>query len=256
MKDNNDIFVLRFYDNEVAPESFSIKELGQLLINIDEGIKSIVESKFFESDPEEAKISLINVECKSESLKFAISGEKSTSDAFLYWGKSIKDNTYTDLPEKAYTAFKYLHSLIEEKKYRFELIHKNEQIYELSSDYKLRKQEDVLVKSDISVYGELIKIGGENSKAWFELTNGQKIDFWISKEQAEELSQCLYKTIGLKGTAEWNVQTQSIVSFKFYDILSYQPGNISKGLERIRNISSGFWDKFNNDDINNYLLRD
>lgn len=255
MKDNDHIFILRFYGNEVTPESFSIKELGQLLINIEEGIKSVVESKFPESDPEEVKISLIDIENKSESLKFAINGE-TTSDAFLYWGKSIKVNTYTDLPDKAYRGFKYLQSLVEKKKCRSELIHKNEQIYELSFDYELIKQENVLVKSDISIFGELIKIGGETSKAWFELTNGQKIDFGITKEQAEELSPNLYKTIGLKGNAKWNVKTQNIISFKLYDILTYKSGNILKGLEKIRNISSGFWDKFDNDDINNYLLRD
>lgn len=256
MKNNNTIFILRFYDNEVSPESFSAKELGQLLINIEESIKSIVESKFPEGDPEEVKISLIDIENKSESLKFAINGEKTTSDAFVYWGKSIKENTYTDLPDKAYCGFKYVYSLMEKKKCRSELIYKNEQIYDLSYDYKLVKQENVLVKSDLSIYGELIKIGGEHSKAWFELTDGQKIDFSITKEQAEELSPSIYKTIGLKGNAKWNVKTHHIVSFKLYDVLTYKPGNISKGLEKIRNISSGFWDNLNDNEINNYLLRD
>lgn len=46
MKDNDHIFILRFYGNEVTPKSFSAKELGQLLINIEEGIKSVVENKF------------------------------------------------------------------------------------------------------------------------------------------------------------------------------------------------------------------
>lgn len=256
MATNKDIFVLRFYDNEVTPESFSANELGQLLINLEEGIKSIVESKFPESDKEDVKISLVSVENKSESLSFSANGQESTADAFLYWGKSIKKESYTDLPDKAYKSFVYVHKLVEKKKCRSELIYKNEQIYDFSYESALVKPESVLVKSDLSIYGDLIKIGGENSKAWFKLIDGQNIDFIITREQAEELSPKIYKTIGLKGNAKWNAKTRNIVTFKLYDVIPYKAGNLRKGLEKIKNISSGFWDKLNNEEIDNFLLRD
>ena len=64
MPQDDNIFVLRFYDNEVTPESFSMKELGQLLISLEEGIKSIIESKYPEVEESDVCLSLVDVENK------------------------------------------------------------------------------------------------------------------------------------------------------------------------------------------------
>src|ERR1043165_1660386 len=105
MPKDKDIFVLRFYDNEVTPESFTMKELGQLLISLEEGIKSIIESKYPEADADKISLSLVDVENKSESLYIRSSDMEYGNKAFLAWGRSVKEGTYNNLPEKAITAF-------------------------------------------------------------------------------------------------------------------------------------------------------
>src|SRR5438093_8455474 len=111
MPENKDIFVLRFYENGITPESFTMKELGQLLISLEDGIKSIIESKYPEAEAEEISLSLVGIENNSESLFIKTSKPEISNEAFLYWGHSIKEGTYINLPEKGFSAYRYILAL-------------------------------------------------------------------------------------------------------------------------------------------------
>lgn len=257
MLQEDNIFVLRFYDNEVTPESFSMKELGQLLISLEEGIKSIIESKYPEVEESDICLSLVDVENQSESLYIKSSKSPVGKEAFLYWGHSIQEETYTNLPEKAYNAYKFVYSLTKKKNCKTEFLHENKQVYSISAETLIVKQETVFVKTDSTLYGTINKIGGDKSKAWLDLNDGNRIDFEITKEQAAQLRERLYEPVALKGSVKWNIRTKDVLGFKLYDIVDYQPNKVSEAFSKLRKLSSGFWDKFSNDEeINKHLLRD
>ena len=92
MNDNNNIFKLRFYENEVSPESFTIEELGALLISLGNGVRAIVEANYPEVEHDSARISLVSVKNESESLILATDSE-TTSKVFFDFARSIHDNT-------------------------------------------------------------------------------------------------------------------------------------------------------------------
>ena len=262
MNDNNNIFKLRFYENEVSPESFTIEELGALLISLGNGVRAIVEANYPEVEHDSARISLVSVKNESESLILATDSE-TTSKGFLDFARSIHDNTYTNLPKKAYDSYKSIHDIVQKKQCKAELVYKGETLYVVVPEDNVIKQENVLIDIDTVLYGILIKIGASSAetnkvKAWVELLEGKTIYFNISREDAYQFSDNkLFKTVALKGKVKWNVLTKSTVGFKFYELLNYKPGNVSNGFQRLRDITSGFWDTLGtDDDITNHFNGD
>jgi hypothetical protein len=246
MSSTNNIFKFRFYDNNITPESFSLKELGKLLINVEDSVKSIVDLQYPNINVENVKLSLINIENKSESLNIStLDSPKEAIDSFLYWGESIQKESYVNLPDKAYEGYKFVHNIIEKKQCKAEITYIDKQLFDISYSTPFVKQEEALINIDTMIYGELIKIGGDHAKAWIQLTNGSNLNFQTSKEDAMKLSPNLYKMIGLKGQAKWNPKSNYISAFKLFDILEYKQGNVANAFKKLREITSGEWDKYN-----------
>ena len=124
----------------------------------------------------------------------------------------------------------------------------------LENNFEIIKPENVTLKNQTTIYGELIKVGGAKPKLWVKLLNGKLLDFFVSKEQAQQLSPKVYTEVALKGEAEWNILTKDLIGFKLYDSIEYKVGGVSNAFKQLREVSSGFWDTLKTDDeITNYL---
>jgi hypothetical protein len=258
MEELDNIFKFKFYNNGVTPESFSLKELGNLLINIEDSLKSVIDSNYPEINTDDVNLSLVNIKDESDDLFIStLDSPKETINALKYFSESIQNNSYVNLPFKAYNGVKHITQLVKEKECNAEISYKNESLCTITYNYQLIKPESVILKTDTVLYGELIKIGGDEAKAWIELTNGNKINFKISKDQAIQLCPYLYNSISIKGRASWNPQSDFFTDFKLYDILDYKPGNISNAFKELREATSGVWNNIeNNEDINKFLNRE
>jgi len=256
VKNNNNIFKLRFYENEVTPESFSAKELGELVISVYNGLKELIDTKYPTIDSKDVRISLVKIENQSESLSFGYSDQAEVLDAVEEFGLSIKEETYTDLPFKTYKAVKTIFDVSKKKKCKAELVSNNKTLFVVTPDNRLVEQEKVLVKSELVLYGELNKIGGDKTQAWVHLYDGSKIKFEINNDQLYKLREKTKEPIGIKGTAKWNTITKKVVSFKLKEVLEYTSGGVSQGFSDIKHISKG-WDEINtNQGIINFLKGD
>jgi hypothetical protein len=255
---DDNTFLLRFFGDNIHPQSFSAKELGTLLIKLEDSVKGIAEEQYPKSNLDNIFISLVNIKDKSQSLAFAALGDEASTQSFLDWGNSINKNTYTNLPEKAYDGLKYLNTLVKRKNCALELVYKNKQLYQIEPSFKFTSIDNIFIKVETELYGKLVKIGGEKTpKLWLEQNDGKVLSFETTIEKAQNLSPQLYSTIGLKGIARWNTITKSISQFKLLDILDYKSGGISDAFKQLRNISSGVWDKYNTDeDILNFIRND
>ena len=257
----DNIFTLRFFGNDVNPNSFSLKELGVLLCSIEDGVKSIVEYNYPSEDTENVLLSLSTIKNESNSLGIHTVNDI-TNTAIFDFAKSIKTDTYTNLPKKAYDSYKEIYQIVQKKNCQAELIYKGDVLYAVSPENKIIKTENVLIDIDATIYGTLIKLGSSSSESaksrvWVELLESKTISFQVTKEQAEELGVNIYKLIALKGKIKWNVLTKTTVGFKFFEQLNFKRGNASKGFEQLRNLTTGFWDTLKTDnEIQNYLKGD
>ncbi len=254
---NNKEFILRFYGEGISPNSFTFKELGNLLISIEDSVFAIVEEKYPDADLKEVKISLVDIGNKSEALSISTQDYPPTTNAFKTFGHSIKDETYANLPKTAYSGARHILKIISDKKCSAELNYKEDNIFKIDADIRIIKQENVLAESEGQIYGELVKIGGDNARAWLRLINGNVFSFAITKEQATDLSPKLYNPIALYGKKKINSLSDYIVGFKLYDIVNYQPYNTSSAIKKLQSLTSGIWDEYNdNESITKYIRGD
>lgn len=259
MKEADNIFKLRFYDNNISPESFSLKELGTLLINIEDSLKAIIDINYPEINSDDVNLSLISIENSSDDLSISTldSPPIETIGALKYFTENIQNNSYINMPGKAYSGFKYISQLVKEKQCNADISYKEDKLCTIPFSIDIIKPESIIIKTDTIIYGELKKVGGDDARAWIELTNGNKLSFKITKEQALELCPSLYSIISLKVRADWNPQSDTFTNFKLYDILEYKSGNISNAFKELREATSGVWNKFEtNEDINKFIGRE
>ena len=254
MANTDNRFHVRFHGEDIHPDSFSAKELGNILIKIEDAVKSIVDENYPKSDPDKCIVSLVGLKDKSESLAFRAFGQPDVNDAFSDFGKSFKNDSYIDLPYKAYIGVRHLHSLIQKKKCDLHVVYRRKNLGEISFSENLKKPEDYLIRINTSIFGKLQKIGGKKPRLWIELDNGKTVSLKLTKPQADELKNKLYETISLKGTASWNPLNDALSRFNLTEITNYTFGGALTGINELREIASGVWDNFNNDEeILNHL---
>jgi hypothetical protein len=254
LTNDSNIFQLRFFDNDVTPESFSAKELAQLIASFYDGVKALIEDRYPTVSPDEVRISLVGIENKSETLTFTTSEQQEVIDAIAYYGQKVHDNEATDLPQETFNSVKQIHGITKRKGCKAELIQKGKRLFVVAGGDEFIEQESVLIKSSIVLYGNLNQIRANKPKAWIELFDGNKVAFDITEDQIIHLRERFNETIGVRGEARWNTISKKVVSFKLKEVLDYASGNARKGFEEIRNVSAGYWETLNTDkDIRNFF---
>ena len=248
MKKGEDIFTLKFHGDGIHPDSFSAKELGNILIKIEDSVKAIIDENYPKSDPEKCFISLVGVADESESLAIKAFGQPDIELAFTDFGQSFNNDSYINLPYKAYTGVRHLHSVVQSKRCDLVVVHRKQNLGELSYNIELKKPDDYLIRINTTIFGKLQKIGGKKPRLWIELDNGKTVSLKLTKEQASALKNRLYETISLKGSAKWNPLNDGLSSFLLSDITNYTPGYVLTGIRELREITSGVWDNFNTDE--------
>lgn len=98
-----------------------------------------------------------------------------------------------------------------------------------------------------TIWGHLIKAGGDSDpKAIIRLRNGKLFAARVTKELIDEIQdqKLIYKDIGLKGVAVWNLEDWSMESFKAASIAAYRPDQItpSQSFEELAKASRGRWE--------------
>lgn len=256
MTNDNSIFTLRFFGNEVSPQSFSIKELGNICIGFEDAINSIIDNSG--QNASECSVSLVGILNNSNSLTIKANNED-TELAVNQYGKLVASKKYTDLPEPAYKFHQKVIAISKEKGCNLSLTSNEQELFVVSVDDEFIKQETVSIKFSTVIYGHLLglttsNIESDKTRAKIELFTGEKIGFDVSEVEREKLSPYLWHVVGLNGLATYNTLTKNYIKFKFDDIVPYKRGGIVDGIKSIKKITSGFWDTLNsNDEITNYL---
>lgn len=253
MNSPNNLFTLRFFGNQVAPDSFSLKEFGELVISINDGLKEFIEETYPEVNVQDVHISVVGIEHKSESICFKTSGQAQISEALQALAAAINTNTYTNLPPKTFEMIKLIYIIAKGKGCSSELVVASNTLFVVGPDANLMEQADVLSSSVMTVYGTLIQLCPIRGKAWIRLHEGDKIASTLTMEQFGQLQGKLHQPIAVKGVGKWNVVSLKIVTFKITEIGTYCSGRVAAGFEALRSISDG-WDNILTDkDLHQHL---
>lgn len=117
-----------------------------------------------------------------------------------------------------------------------------------------------IVCGDTAIYGVLAGITFDPPQAAIEMLDGKAVVAAMADPVARGLIESgrLGTTIGLRGTATWNVETWEILAFEAADLLPYDPD--AMGLDRafgeLAKASGGRWDGVGAADYVGSLRRD
>lgn len=254
----NDILEIKFSGNDINPHAVKPHEIAELIT----GFEKVLLSNIKDAHPEIDTTQLLFVfeEIRNESLgirflpnmvrDIIISSFTVVSTSFETGDFTVLSNdTINEL--RPFVKFSKRYNCLGE----FKLNGKKISSFNPSTELQLNK--NPLIEGEIKVFGRVIDSGGDNPNVHLKIKDDHTLIFPTSEAFAKELAHRLYDKVSIVGIAKWDAITYEIKSFKIKEIDGFVPGNTLNAINELKNITSGYWDKFNtNDEINNQLMRD
>lgn len=222
---------LKFAGKEITPRSFSARELGELLVDLQKSMAAFAEyfgdKKWSGS---EKILSLINVENKSNSLSFA-SGYPKAKDGYALMIKAAENKHLYGLPRNAFDGMKRISALTKKKKCNAEL--SSESLPERKSAVITPEDtfiipEEVLLTDFKEFYGEITRVGGSEPKVRFRTFGGTLHDGKASIELTRKIAEMLYQTVKIKAEIKWDPSASEI---RGINILHVEPHEVQSNSE-------------------------
>ncbi len=256
-----DILELKFEGDGINPGKVKPHEIAELIVSFEKALLSTIKQNNPEIDSESLLFTFQEVKNESIGLRFSPIIQDIVKSVvlagFLSISNSFKEGDFSHLPSTAIANLKTITKFSKKYKCHGSFKHNDEVVSSFTPHTEISTDKVKWIKQETTIYGKLVDIGGENPNVHIKISDDQTLIFKTSEANAKSLAPKLYEKVAVKGIAKFNPTTLEIVEFKLTDISAYSPGKTFSAIQKLRNITSGFWDNFNtNDEINNQLLRD
>lgn len=247
MSTHNPILQLRFVGDHISPESFSAKELGNLLIDIQKSLSAI--AGIGDDADETGLISLEKITNESTGLHF-YSNRVAVNDACVRLIKAVDKKDFTALPRSSFEGIKHISKLAKEKKCDAELKNKTAST---SAATTLKEKdvlifpEDVILKDTKDFYGEITRVGGVEPKVQFKTFSGTTHHADISKELARHIANKLYQTVKVKAEVRWIASSDKFEEIRIVDVEEYKVQSNSGLFDELREAMGSYSEKYGSD---------
>jgi hypothetical protein len=255
---NKDIFELKFAGNGIGPHVVKPHEICELVIGFEKALLLTIKDQHPEIDTEQVLFSFDSIDKESLDLRFLPQlGKQIVVSSYLLLATSVGNGDYTLLSNDAITHLRTISRFA--KKYECTGIfrHNETTISTITPATEIAYNKSRIIKEETTIFGKLVDIGGEKPNVHIKINEEYNLIFDTSEANVKKLATRIYEKVVLTGTVKWDSKTYKILDFKLNDIVDYSPGKSFSAIEKLRKLTSGFWDRFNNnDDINRQLLRD
>jgi len=243
----NPILQLRFIGDHISPGSFSAKELGHLLIEIQKSVLAI--AGIVEDVDETDAISLNEIKAESAGFHF-YSNQPPINAASIRLINAVDNRDFSGLPRSSFEGIKQISKLAREKKCNAELKNRTRHTSvtaTLKESDHLIFPEDVLLEDVKDFYGEITRVGGAEPRVQFKTFSGRKHHADISKELAREVAKKLYQTVKMKAEVRWIASSNDFVDIKITDVEDYEVKSNAGLFEELRETLGSYSEKYGSD---------
>ena len=243
----NPILQLRFIGDHISPGSFSAKELGNLLIDIQKSVSAI--AGITEDVDEAGLISLKEITNESAGLLF-YSSRRPANDACVRLIDAVDKKDFTGLPRSSFEGIKHISKLAKEKKCDAELKNRTTNTSataSLKESDNLIFPENVLLKDTKDFYGEITRVGGVEPRVQFKTFSGKIHHADVSKELARKIANKLYQTVKMKAEVRWIASSDDFVEIKIVEIEDYKVQSNTGLFDELRETLGSYSDKYGSD---------
>ncbi|MEX0945236.1 MAG: hypothetical protein WDZ38_06125 [Balneolaceae bacterium] len=241
------ILQLRFVGDHISPGSFSAKELGNLLIDLQ---KSVIAIAGISEDVDIADDFSLK-EINDESAGFHLySNQPSMNDACIRLIKAIDQKDFTGLPRDSFEGVKQISKITKEKKCNAELkSHTGDKPVNaiLKQEEILIFPEDILLKDIKVFYGEITRVGGVEPRVQFRSFSGTTYHADVSKELAQRIGNKLYQSVKMKAEVRWIATSDDFEDIKVIDVEDYEVQSNAGLFDELRETLGSYSDKYGSD---------
>jgi hypothetical protein len=258
MENSNDILEVRFSGNDINPSAVKPREIAELIIGFEKALLSDIKDRNPEIDTNELLFGFKAVEDKSVGIQFA---PKLVRDivvtSFTFISTSFETGDFSQLSNNTINELKTFTKFSKKYQCSGEFNLNGNTLSSFTPTTELKNNINPILEGEVKIFGKVVDSGGNNPNVHLKISDEKELIFPTTETLAKELAHRLYEKVSLVGIAKWDAITYEIKSFKIKEIVDFAPGKTLSALNELRNLTGGYWDKYNtNDEINNQLLRD
>ena len=237
-------FDVRVTGEGIRPESLSIGEIVNLLVSVEKMVVAAVSHNH--PDLVTRKQNVLRLSSLTEgSLNLAYSTPyKEAGTALRELGRVAKKGDSSRLPADARAPVLELlkfskdhHSHIEFR----EVGKARPRLFLLTPDTIISTPHNsTLIAGTTTLHGELRRIGGDQPKAYIRFLMDDNIHGCdiSTPELAQEIARHLYRMIGVRGVARWEVETMKLHSFCIEELTEYRQTSLTEAFDSLSEVAA------------------
>lgn len=250
MTKNNYILKLRFSGNSVSPHSFSAKELGNLLIELQDSVTSIIKSKINSAfDGESNPFNLHEITSQSAGLHFA-SPFAEVDRGFGMFVSAVDSKNFAGLPRDSFAGIRRVTALAKAKNCIAEFSHHSgDKVNKgvLKPHDIILLPEEFLLTDIRDFYGEVTRVGGTEPKVRFKTFAGKTENAIATKELTKQIANKLYRTVKIRAEVKWVDGFEDFEQIKILTVEDFEVQSNSGLFEELREALGDYSEKYGSD---------
>lgn len=235
---------LRFA-GDVGPADFRARDVATALKEFESLVRETLRREDNDVNPEDITVGLVQVKEGSNALRFKSSHQSKVLALLSVVGKALAEKRYDDLSDKQRSKLKGIQKVGSryDSPSQFGCAQEGEHrdvlgVIEIEDEIPGPK----MIRGMTTLYGRVERVGGKEPKVHVRTRDNETVIISLEQEQARQLANQLYEMVGLRGEAEWFVETGQIDSFKLGEIIEYSGGGVAEGFEKLSEAVGGAFD--------------
>jgi hypothetical protein len=214
---------IRLSGQDMAPGSIRSREIAEIIDAVEDMIASIVVRDHPELKKETIVIGLVNIRDESIGLQFSANLQELTLPATSRITKSISEENFGALPGSTITCLRKISDFTRKHQCDAEFyIQNGSRNLEAIITPETKIPDVYPLQGETVLYGEITRVGGTDPKIQFKTIDDQLVYCSTTKSLAQQAGTRLYTQVGLRGVAEWNIESLKIENFNVTEILDYE----------------------------------
>jgi hypothetical protein len=234
---------IKFVGDEISPSQVPIKELIELLRDLERGLVEISGMEAQEEGEELSRLSLERLEGGSLVLSLADPGAPGMLEylalAIARLLREFRGHPGASQPRliTALLSFNHRHRC---RAQIFRGYSDHEPLIEFAESAPPSTAD--LIEETTAFFGVLERVGGAEPRAWLRLDSGDRIICRLPHDRllAQELALHLYKEVGLTGRAVRDSRTGELIQL-FVEELTYHATPITESFEKLEKVAGRYW---------------
>lgn len=252
MDPNQHIIELKFEGNGIKPSKVKASEVAEMIASFENALMAVIRQQHASIDESEVFISLDQIEDKSLSLRYVANRAREfVLPALLTITTSFANNAYADLPPSAIEDLRRITKFTKRHDCSGVFIDAGERLVTFDKDTEIVVSEDAFLRGDTTIYGEVLKAGGDTPRVTLKIDDDYTVSFEVRKDIAIRLASNLYKEVGLQGSARWNRKTFKVVDFRADSVIFIEQASLTDTFAKLGKL---FGDRLSENNPNSVYL--